>query len=60
MEQKKTDTELLDMLLGAIDYSFLKTDGTYDLSLTYPVIDKIHYIEKVRKQTAIDRLLKEK
>ena len=40
-------TDLLSMLLEAIDYSFLKTDMTYDKSLTYPVIDKVNYIKKV-------------
>ena len=34
------------MLIESIDYSFLKTDGTYDRSLTYPVIDKVNYIKK--------------
>ena len=41
--------KLLNMLLEAIDYSFLQTDGSYDKILTYPVIDKIQYIkEKVK------------
>ena len=41
--------KLLNMLLEAIDYSFLQTDGSYDKTLTYPVIDKIQYIkEKVK------------
>ena len=34
------------MLLEAIDYSFAQTDGTYDLTLTYPVIDKVKYIKQ--------------
>lgn len=38
--------ELLKMLLEAIDYSFAQTDGTYDLILTYPVIDKVKYIKQ--------------
>ena len=38
--------ELLKMLLEAIDYSFVQTDGTYDLTLTYPVIDKVKYIKQ--------------
>ena len=38
--------ELLKMLLEAIDYSFAQTDGTYDLTLTYPVIDKVKYIKQ--------------
>lgn len=42
--------KLLDLLLDAIDYSFLQTDGTYDKSLTYPVIDQVNYIKKLIKQ----------
>ena len=38
--------KLLKMLLEAIDYSFLQTDGSYDKTLTYPVIDKIQYIKE--------------
>lgn len=38
--------ELLKMLLEAIDYSFAQTDGKYDLTLTYPVIDKVKYIKQ--------------
>ena len=38
--------ELLKMLLEAIDYSFAQTDGTYDLTLTYPVIDKVKRIKQ--------------
>lgn len=34
-------------LLDAIDYSFLKIDGTYDRELTYPVIDKVNFIKKL-------------
>lgn len=45
-KQKHTDRELLEMLVEAIDYSFLKTNGEYDKSLTYPVIDKVRYIKK--------------
>ncbi len=41
---------LLADLLDAIDYSFLRTDGTYDKSLTYPVIDEVNYIKKLIKQ----------
>ena len=40
---------LLEMLIEAIDYSFMRTDGTYDKSLTYPVIDKVNYIKKVKR-----------
>lgn len=42
--------KLLDLLLDAIDYSFLQIDGNYDKSLTYPVIDKVNYIKKLIKQ----------
>jgi hypothetical protein len=38
--------ELLKMLLEEIDCSFKQTDGTYDLTLTYPVIDKVKYIKQ--------------
>lgn len=44
-KQKHTDRELLEMLVEAIDYSFLKTNGEYDKALTYPVIDKVRYIK---------------
>ena len=44
-DQQQTK-ELLKMLLEAIDYSFAQTDGTYDLALTYPVIDKVKYIKQ--------------
>ena len=44
----KTDRELLDMLLEAIDYSFWNpTERKYNLDLTYPVIDKVKYIKRV-------------
>jgi len=36
---------LLYSLLEAIDYSFVRSDGTYPVSLTYPVIDKVQYIK---------------
>ena len=45
MNKKYSSEELLKLLLEAIDYSFLKTDGTYDKSLTYPVIDKVNFIK---------------
>lgn len=56
--------KLLDMLLEAIDYSFLQTDGSYDKTLTYPVIDKIQYIkEQVKnigvKEVDLDKILTE-
>ena len=41
-----TDREMLTFLIQAIDYSFLKTDGSYDKSLTYPVIDKVNWIKR--------------
>ena len=41
-----TDKEMLIYLIQAIDYSFLKTDGSYDKSLTYPVIDKVNWIKR--------------
>ena len=41
--------KLLEMLLDAIDYSFLQNDGSYDKTLTYPVIDKIQYIKEQLK-----------
>ena len=42
-----SDRDMLNLLLEAIDYSFLRTDGTYDKVLTYPVIDKVRFIKKV-------------
>ena len=42
-----SDRDMLNLLLEAIDYSFLRTDGTYDKALTYPVIDKVRFIKKV-------------
>lgn len=38
--------KMLNMLLDAIDYSFMKTDGSYDKALTYVVIDKVNFIKK--------------
>ena len=38
--------KMLNMLLDAIDYSFLKTDGSYDNALTYVVMDKVNFIKK--------------
>lgn len=43
--EESTNKTPLELLLEAIDYSFLKTDGTYDEALTYPVIDKVKYIK---------------
>ena len=42
-----SDRDMLNLLLEAIDYSFLRTDGTYNKALTYPVIDKVRFIKKV-------------
>lgn len=41
-----SDRELLALLLDAIDYSFLRTDGEYNKELTYPVIDKVKFVKK--------------
>ena len=45
--------KLLGMLLEAIDYSFLQMDGSYDKTLTYPVIDKIQYIKEQVKNMEV-------
>ena len=45
-EKTITDREMLIYLIEAINYSFLKTDGSYDESLTYPVIDKVNWIKR--------------
>lgn len=42
-----SDRDMLNLLLEAIDYSFLRTDGTYNKELAYPVIDKVRFIKKV-------------
>lgn len=47
--------KLLKMLLEAIDYSFLQTDGSYDKTLTYPVIDKIKYIKEQVKEVNLEK-----
>ena len=41
-----SDRDMLNLLIEAIDYSFLRTDGTYRKELTYPVIDKVNFIKK--------------
>lgn len=46
-----SDRDMLNLLLEAIDYSFLRTDGTYNKALTYPVIDKVRFIKKVLNGT---------
>ena len=46
--------KLLKMLLEAIDYSFLQIDGSYDKTLTYPVIDKIQYIKEQVKNMGVN------
>ena len=43
------DREILHLVLEAIDYSFLQTDGTYKKTLTYPVIDKVLWAKKQLK-----------
>ena len=48
-----SDRDMLNLLLEAIDYSFLQTDGTYNKTLTYPVIDKVRFIKKSFKQHRI-------
>ena len=45
--------KLLGMLLEAIDYSFLQSNGDYDKSLTYPVIDKVKYIKEKLKNIEV-------
>ena len=45
--------KLLEILLEAIDYSFLQTNGDYDKSLTYPVIDKVKYIKEKLKNKEV-------
>ena len=40
-----SDRDMLTLLMEAIDYSFLRTDGTYRKELTYPVIDKVNFIK---------------
>lgn len=45
--EESTNKTPLELLLEAIDYSFLKTDGTYDESLTMPVIDKVKWIKRL-------------
>lgn len=48
------------MLLEAIDYSFLQTNGDYDKSLTYPVIDKVKYIKEKLKNKEVKEMDLEK
>ena len=45
-----SDRELLTLLLDAIDYSFLRTDGEYNKELTYPVIDKVKFVKKKMRE----------
>lgn len=52
--------KLLGMLLEAIDYSFLQTNGDYDKSLTYPVIDKVRYIKEKLKNKEVKEVDLEK
>ena len=54
-EKEHQETKkLLKLLLDAIDYSFAKTDGTYDLTLTYPVIDKVKYIKNILRENPLN------
>lgn len=52
--------KLLEILLEAIDYSFLQTNGDYDKSLTYPVIDKVRYIKEKLKNKEVKEVDLEK
>ena len=52
--------KLLGMLLDAIDYSFLQSNGDYDKSLTYPVIDKVRYIKEKLKNKEVKEVDLEK
>ena len=52
--------KLLRMLLEAIDYSFLQSNGDYDKSLTYPVIDKVKYIKEKLKNNEVKEVDLEK
>ena len=46
-----TDKEKLNLLIEAIDYSFWDPIyEKYDVSLTYPVIDKIKYIKRIIRE----------
>lgn len=48
-----TEKEKLKMLIEAIDYSFLNTQGEYDKELTYPVIDKVKFIKKSMQEEPV-------
>ena len=52
-----TDKEKLEMLIEAIDYSFLNTQGEYDKELTYPVIDKVKFIKKSMQEEFVSEEL---
>lgn len=55
----KTDRELLNMLLEAIDYSFWnQIEGKYEVELTYPVIDKVNYIKRVLRERPVSVMYK--
>ena len=54
-EKEHQETKkLLKLLLDAIDYSFAKTDGTYDMALTYPVIDQVKYIKNILRENPLN------
>ena len=59
-KRKMNTDKLLGMLLEAIDYSFLQMDGSYDKTLTYPVIDKIQYIKEQVKNMEVKEVDLEK
>lgn len=42
----KSDRELLWMLIDAIDYVYLRTDGSY-IDLSPVVTDKLNYIKSI-------------
>ncbi len=52
-----TDKEKIKMLIEAIDYSFLNTQGEYDKELTYPVIDKVKFIKKSMQEEPVSEEL---
>lgn len=58
MKHKATDNavEILRLVLEAIDYSFLQTDGTYKKTLTYPVIDKVLWAKKQLKNNKMKHI----
>ena len=45
MKSKMNEKKLLKLLMEAIDYAYLQTDGTYSRNLAYVVSDKMHFIK---------------